>query len=261
VLLDPGRTQYDLNFGLFGFRVRVHPYFWLCIVLFNLQLLQGAYPELLFIWIAVVFVSILVHELGHALAFRLFGSHAFIVLYAFGGLAISNSALRSRFQRIIVSLAGPFAGFSLAALVYLSNNLAKWGDDPIHRTHTWFLYSSLWYVNFGWGLINLIPVFPLDGGHIARELCEWRRPGRGERLSIQISVWVAIAVAFYSFICVLEPRTEKLHFLKEIPWYLRGNAYIGILFLFLAYVNYQLLQRFGRGMYYEAPDDRLPWER
>jgi Zn-dependent protease len=259
VFLDPGRTPYDLNFGLFGFRVRIHPYFWLCTVLFNLHLLQGEHPELLFIWIAVAFVSILLHELGHAIAYRLFGSNAHIVLYAFGGLAISYTVLRSRFQRIIVSLAGPFAGFILAGLLYGSDRLTGWSIQ--HGPHIAYIYLSLLFVNFFWGLLNLLPVFPLDGGQIARELCEWRWRGRGERISLQISVWVAAAITIYSFVCVLETRTEKLEFLNVIPWWLRGNAYIGILFLILAIQCYQILQRYGRGIYYEAPDDRLPWER
>jgi stage IV sporulation protein FB len=261
VLLDPGRTPYDMNFGIFGFRVRIHPYFWLCTGLFSLHLLRGTYPEFWFIWMAIVLVSILVHELGHAFAFRLFGCRAYIVLYAFGGLAISNYVLRSRFRRILISLAGPFAGFVLAGLLYLSNDLTGWGEFQLHRPHRWFLYTNLLYVNFFWGLLNLLPVFPLDGGQVAREFCEWRWPGRGERLSLRTSIWVAVAIAVYSFICAVEKRADKLHFINEIPWYLRGTPYIGILFLFLAYINYQLLQRFGRGMYYEAPDDRLPWER
>ena len=79
MLAEPNRTPYDLNFRLFGFPVRIHPLFWLGAVLlggwtFDLGLEYAA------IWVAVVFVSILVHELGHAIAFRTFGVDSHIVL-------------------------------------------------------------------------------------------------------------------------------------------------------------------------------------
>ena len=69
------------------------------------------------IWIGVAFVSILVHELGHAVIMRRFGSNARIVLHSFGGLAIPEGSLgfgrsyhrRSSNEQIYISLAGPFA--------------------------------------------------------------------------------------------------------------------------------------------------------
>lgn len=260
MLVDPGRSAYDLNFGIFGFRVRVHPFFWLFTGLLNLQLLQSGFPETWFIWIAIVFVSILIHELGHAFAYRLFRCNAHIVLYAFGGLAISSYAPSNRIKRILISLAGPFAGFIVAGLLFASNKLTGWGEE--HGLHVRFLYLNLFFVNFYWGIFNLFPIFPLDGGQISRELCEWRWHNRGTRISLQISLWAAIAVAVFSFVCVLESRTENYALLKALPsWFPHGTAYTGLLFVFLAYQSYLLLQRSGRGMYYEGPDDRLPWER
>src|SRR5947209_18655190 len=118
MLFEPSRTAYDLNFRLFGVEVRVHPLFWLLSALLGPHDLQAEHCVLLLVvWIACVFVSILLHELGHVLVGRLFGSHGHIVLYSFGGLAVGSNDLPSRWLRIAVLLAGPGLQLVLFALV------------------------------------------------------------------------------------------------------------------------------------------------
>ena len=65
---EPNRTPYDLRFNLFGIPVRVHPLFWLVAAILG----AGSDPDPieLLLWIGTVFVSILIHEMGHALAAR-----------------------------------------------------------------------------------------------------------------------------------------------------------------------------------------------
>ena len=48
------------------------------------------------------------------------------------------------------------------------------------------------YVNIFWGLVNLLPVYPLDGGQIARELLELASPADGVRQSLWLSVIAAV---------------------------------------------------------------------
>jgi stage IV sporulation protein FB len=258
VLAEPPRTPYDLNFRLFGFSIRIHPLFWLGAALLGAGTLDAGLHFLL-IWIVVVLVSILVHELGHAVAYRRFGSDAHIVLWVFVGLAIGSSDVHGRKRRILVSLAGPFAGFILCGLVYASHLATGWGSQPGPVS---FLYDNLIWVNLGWGIINLFPVFPLDGGQVSRELCEAARPGRGLRLSLQISLGVAAAVAVYSLTCMIGANIGGLgEVLAEIPWWARGKMMTAILFGCLAVQSYLLLQQVGPGVYYEGPDDRVPWEK
>ena len=88
LLGEPAPTQADLHFRIFGFPVRVHPLFWVVTVLLGLQ--GRADPFETLVWVGVVFVSILVHELGHATLERTFGGHPWITLYSFGGLASCN---------------------------------------------------------------------------------------------------------------------------------------------------------------------------
>ena len=121
LLGEPPRTQWDLHFSLFGIPVRVHPLFWLVAVIMGVR---GS-PELmdLLIWVVAVFLSILVHELGHATIMRLYGFAPWITLYGFGGLASYSPAQAygskrtDTFAQVLISAAGPGAGFVLAGAV------------------------------------------------------------------------------------------------------------------------------------------------
>lgn len=260
MLAEPDRTSYDLNFRLFGFRVRVHPLFWLGAALLGANTLNLGL-QFLAIWIAVVFVSILVHELGHAFAFRKFGSDSHIILWMFGGLAVPYSGVPGRWRRIVVALAGPVAGFALCGLVYVTDKYTDWSAGG--GLEVAWLYLSLIFVNLYWGIFNLLPVFPLDGGQVSRELCEAKWRGRGLGVALQISVGVAAAVAAYSLLCEMDGRSGggATQFLPG--WFPRGSLYTAILFALLAVQSYQLLQQLGRGggYYSEGLDDRVPWEK
>jgi membrane-associated protease RseP (regulator of RpoE activity) len=158
-------TPYDLRFSLLGFPVRVHPGFWIGALILG----QGSgaqEPVLAAVWVACVFVSVLVHELGHAFLQRAYGGRAEVTLYAFGGLSSAVGVRQSPWRNILIALAGPMAGFALAGLVYL---VARFGG-PIDHPLAWRAIGYLLFANIAWGLLNLAPILPLDGGCVAREL-------------------------------------------------------------------------------------------
>ena len=143
-------------------------------------------------WFAVVFVSILIHELGHAFAARAVGSDSIgIELQSMGGLtAYRPRRSLSRLEQIGVSLAGPFSGFALgtAALVLaniLDVSTTRSGDNVV-------LFDLLW-VNFGWGLFNLLPVLPLDGGTVMQNLLPGNEAVRGRRAAMVSIAILAVA--------------------------------------------------------------------
>jgi len=80
----PPDTRFDLRFSLAGIPIRVHPLFWIVAVLFGLS---GGGLLYLMIWVAVIFVSIVVHEIGHAVRMRSYGQSPRIVLHGPGGVA------------------------------------------------------------------------------------------------------------------------------------------------------------------------------
>ena len=137
LLAEPQPTPADWQFELAGIRVRVSAWFWLASALLGWGICQSfaggdqrALLGYLILWSGVVLVSILVHELGHALAFRSFGQSAHIVIYHFGGLAIPEVwgrrvSLRP-VQRLVVSAAGPLAQLALAAVIVIVLKAGGW---------------------------------------------------------------------------------------------------------------------------------------
>jgi Zn-dependent protease len=251
---EPPPTQADLHFRLFGFPVRVHPFFWLVSLLLGLG--SGpAEPVETLTWVAVVFVSIVMHELGHAFTQRYYGGQPRITLYSFGGLASCDDCDRSPRAQILISLAGPVAGFILAAIVVLlmkvsghetgfawsrsGINLEAMGVEvlliqnlglfvvyfePLASSPANHVVGQLLQVNILWGLVNLLPIYPLDGGRIARELFTLNNARNGIIQSLQLSIGAAILVAGFALV--------------------KQQVYTCILFGILAFGNFQALQNY-----------------
>jgi Zn-dependent protease len=114
-------------------------------------------------WMVIVFVSVLIHELGHALAYRAFGFQPSIALVSLGGETRPNSAGTLLWYRsVFVSLAGPLAGLALGMACGGGHFFLLKGDSG---ALSFFLY---WFfaTNLFWTIFNLLPVLPLDGGHV-----------------------------------------------------------------------------------------------
>jgi hypothetical protein len=93
---------------------------------------------------------------------------------------------------IAISLAGPFAGFLVAAIVRYAVGPGVFPPTPLGA----FVYENLIFVNFGWGVLNLLPMLPLDGGNVMTQLLNALTGGRGERPARVVSIVVAsLAVA------------------------------------------------------------------
>jgi Zn-dependent protease len=151
-------------------------------------------PRLVAIWVAIVFVSVLVHELGHALVGRRFGLEPQIELHGMGGTTSwVNGRDIGHARGIAVSLAGPFAGFALAAVLYAGRRL---GLEPHHPLARFALDQAL-TINVVWGIFNLAPLLPLDGGNVMRGALNLLTKGRGEKPARAISVLMGgLLIAF-----------------------------------------------------------------
>jgi Zn-dependent protease len=242
ILALPPSTPYDLNFRVAGFPVRIHPGFWIAGLVFGFN----EDFKLTLIWVTVLFLSILVHELGHAVAGRLFGGRPYIVLYWMGGLCASNGE-QNRAQRAIVLAAGPGAGLVLAGLTVLGAMgyykigwaaalaLAT-GDGWGNGIYDTYVVRSLFFVNFYWSLVNLLPVWSLDGGQLLETFLNGRRhPDRMRTVHI-VSVITAGLVAY--------------------AMYQRGLTFAAILFVMLALENVAGVSRTsGPGSGYQSYDD------
>ena len=181
-----------LRFRLFGFPVTVEPWHWLILAFCSERLLQLNDRETLLeilLFIVAGFLSILIHELGHALVMRRFGCRQVaIVLHAMGGVAISQGGRFSRGQDILVSLAGPAlqATCGIAVLFLMAPGKGTW--PPILD----LLLLNFVYVSLFWAMLNLIPVYPLDGGQILKGALGPRRIQLTLRISIALAVIIGI---------------------------------------------------------------------
>lgn len=245
----PGFVHSRAHFRIFGVPVRIEPLFVIVAFLFSLQIRQ---LWLIFAVVFLVFISILVHEMGHALAYRFMGQRSAVVLHGFGGFTVPAGGGRrvlSKGRSIAVSLAGIVAQLVLLYLParYLLNvdwvleqggmdygiidgRLAR-GEDVGNMDFNWL--PVLWYtqyINLWWAIFNALPLRPLDGGHVAEELV-------GHEKACKVSIGAAVVGGLLAF--------------------MGGHIIIALIMGFLGYQNYRELQDGGLGSSafdIEAPD-------
>jgi Zn-dependent protease len=268
VLAEPEPTSMDLRFRLFGVAVRVHPMFWLITALLGWGMME-AFGGFIFLvaWVGCVFASVLLHEFGHVLMGQVFGSYGHIVLHSFGGLAIGSSDVPRRWQRILVLAAGPGIQFLLLLGVYGFQLTALGKLSPEVRQILGPILFMLAWINLFWPLLNLLPIWPLDGGQISRELCEGASPRNGTIIALTLSAVLSGFLAVHVLLSLLyyrsdAPLLEQYHQTigRYINPYLRPSMFLGLFFAMFAVNSVQVLQaekRQRRGYY----DDDLPWER
>lgn len=182
-----------MRFRLGSIPVRVQPAF-LFLALF--MAMNERDPRLIGIWLVVVFVSVLAHELGHALVGKAFGLVPQIDLHGMGGTTSwTGGAELGPARRVAISLAGPFAGFLLAALVF-AFVLASPPPDRFGQ----FAARQLMVVNVVWGVFNLLPLLPLDGGNVLKTTLDAITKGRGEKPARMISIVCCVALLALAYL-------------------------------------------------------------
>ncbi|MBI1247298.1 hypothetical protein GC197_05565 [bacterium] len=254
-LTEPRPTPYDFHFRLGDIPVRIHPMFWLVALLLGFH--DGSTPQQVLLWVVALFISILVHEMGHALTIQYYGWAPSVVLYSFGGLAIHNPniqtnfgpgrARRGRWTHTFICFAGPLAGFLLAGLFLaaliptgLMTLDIKWLNEtkiPIgydlsptklfpNNVNVWLFVNYMLYINIWWGFVNLLPIYPLDGGQISRELFQMHDRSQPIRNSLILSLVACVLIVILAF------QHER--------------RFLAIMFIFLGIQNYQDLNNQGR---------------
>ncbi|MEQ1612578.1 MAG: site-2 protease family protein [Hyphomicrobiaceae bacterium] len=147
--------------------------------------------------IAGIFASILLHELGHAAAARLFKTHVtHIDLTGLGGIAHFGSSLpKSTFARVVIYLAGPAAN---VALYYACGELAALAQSG-NKAMLAFAMFQLAMINFYLAAFNLLPAFPLDGGHTLDAILGRLFGGIwAQRIVSTLGLVVSLLIAFFA---------------------------------------------------------------
>ncbi|MGD9999457.1 MAG: site-2 protease family protein [Ilumatobacteraceae bacterium] len=199
-------------FHLFRFPIHVRPGF-----LMFMALVIFAYGSDLGLWIAgSAAVLTLVHELGHAFAARATGAQAEISLDFLAGFAsfVPTRHLK-RWERAGISLAGPAVQICLSLGLLLAL-----GINPLDRDSfggdAWSL--AIWWTGPVMGLFNLLPILPLDGGHIVQAGLDVIVPGRSKQVMLWFSLALTGATALF---LLLSPRWNDFAFFLLFPGFVQ----------------------------------------
>jgi len=188
LLQEPGPTRGDLHFSLLGIPVRISPWFWLAAIFLGVNISERDLG-LLLIWVVAFFHIHFVARNGAR------AGHSGVRLppldhaLRHGGLASYDPTKHRRFggvkssEQILISFAGPAAELLLAAVLVGILLAAKFGDNlsfeppfylpevsGLKNLRLEMFLNFLFFVCVFWALVNLLPIYPLDGGQIAREL-------------------------------------------------------------------------------------------
>lgn len=220
LLPAPQPSRWDLHGRLFGAEVRIRPIFWASCVLMGLPYYQ--YPKIggmsaFGFWIAAVLISLLAHETSHILAARLFGARSFIVLSGLGGQVYGLDELK-RWKRVLVLLAGSLGNILIFGILWLAADPER-NPLPIERLgREWSTFIAnavfvLMLINALWCLLNLLPLWPLDGGRIALEVGEALLGQRGQTLALLLSLLVCllmtVSVIVWGRLSLINPFDER----------------------------------------------------
>jgi Zn-dependent protease len=200
------------SFRLFGIPVTIRPSF---LVIAALIGFTSRRPIIYLVaWVAIVFVSILIHELGHAITARSYGAEVEIELNGIGGLtswSVPDKELGPG-QRAFVAAAGSGVGVLFGGAVWLLDRLNGPYDEVAG-----FVVSNLILVNVFWGLLNWLPIRPLDGGHLFTSLLQKVIPSKADVVAnVVFFVTAAAALALALF-------TQRIFLALIAGWLLMGE--------------------------------------
>ena len=195
--------------------VTIYPLFWLCAAFLGFMYSGGQLGALL-LWVVVIFISVLVHEYGHASTALFFKKKPKIALVALGGMTTYDGDL-PLWKQFLIVLNGPLAGLLLA---FAAKGCTFLAFIPLFLRIACYL---LFYINIFWTLVNLLPILPLDGGQLLRIVLEGFFGFRGIKITLFIGMVLAgiLAAVFFTL----------------------GAFLIGTVFLLFTFEGYQSWKR------------------
>lgn len=173
--------------------IAIHPFFWLFAALIGWMNSGTIIGSL--IWVAIIFISVLIHEFGHALTARAFKQEAKIQLVALGGLTSYEGPKLKFWQQFIIVFNGPLFGFFL----FLAASYAlrfDWTQSPV----IFAILKMTQLANLFWTVVNLLPVLPLDGGQLLRIALEAAFGLKGYKAALLAGAILSSAIACYFFL-------------------------------------------------------------
>ena len=172
---------------------------------------------MLALFIIAGFVSILVHEMGHALMIRRNKLPTQVVLSNFGGYAMYPAGVLNRVQSFFVTAAGPGLQVLAAVALYFALPFLK-----LENFMMFYFVKTFIEISIFWAVLNCLPIVPLDGGQMLGAIMG---PKRKKGLHMA-SILTAVIVGLFA---------------------LSIGRFFGVIFMgMFAYQNYQALQQMKR---------------
>lgn len=178
---------------------------------------------------AVMFVSVLLHELAHSIVAQRYGIKVReIVLFVFGGVSDISEELKDSGKELRMAAAGPAVSFLLASMFgltwWIASSLSP-GADSAGRMVIPILYYGA-FLNAVLGAFNLVPAFPSDGGRILRSFLMRRRRDYAQATKIAARIGIAISYAFmaFGFFSLITGEIIGGIWILLLGWFLRSGA-------------------------------------
>ena len=228
---------------LFGVEIRVHLTFlfllgfvWMA----ESAMKSNSTPNRVLALVGIIFGAVIVHEMGHALVALREGLQAkAIILLPIGGITLiddtrgvnpASAAGKVPWKRDIrIALAGPLVNIAVAIVAGLIV-LAKfpeahlWTKPFIHSNH---LLRSLVWMNFYLGALNLIPAYPMDGGHILRAIFSRNMDGvQATRRAVSIAHALAPLVIVVGMLLFFQGGYPDSYLLVTLGFFLLIGAQV-----------------------------------
>ncbi|PQJ29218.1 metalloprotease [Rubritalea profundi] len=186
-----------IEFKLFGIPIRVEPIFWLTMGFLGLMRYDPrSSADLLMLAMFVIagFLSLLIHEMGHALMIKHYKLPTQVVLSNFGGYATYPAGILNRKQSFLVTAAGPGSQILVAiAVFFISPYLGLAGNMLSHFIGTFVLISVIW------AIFNCLPILPLDGGQMLGAIMGPRRKAGVHLTGIIIAALIGVVAIYIGY--------------------------------------------------------------
>src|ERR1700733_7327084 len=201
--MPTGRQGSIRLFTYSGIVVSLH-WSWFLVAAYEIQTRKGSYSSVTWnvLEYLALFLIVPLHEFGHALACRQVGGRADqIVLWPLGGVAYVDPPPRPGATLWSIS-AGPLVNLALLPLLYLAVTLGRSAGMGATAPDLYRLLRSVFYINAGLLIFNILPIYPLDGGQILRSLL-WFVLGRARSLMVA-TILGLIGVAGFIILAIWE---------------------------------------------------------
>lgn len=188
-----------------GIDVKVHFTFllllaWIGVAYYQLGGAVAAAEGIFFI--LLVFLCVVLHEFGHAMAARRYGIHTpDITLLPIGGVARLEKMPDDPRQELVVAIAGPLVNVAIACVLWLALGMPALHPSFLFQPVAGNIPEMLLRVNIVLVLFNLIPAFPMDGGRVFRALLAMRMDyGRATHIAATVGQGLAIFAGCWGFL-------------------------------------------------------------